>query len=113
MSMGMEGVAPIVTGAPEGGVAAGAQDLSQKLDELDAVIWRDGGMDPIEQRLISAWFMKQQMKIQATQQQQAQAAGGDPAAAGQQFTPTQRVPGGSEEPYSMSGAPQQAPDEGY
>ena len=72
-------VGPTMEAAPPD---ARAENLEELLQKVDALIWRDGGIDEHEMRVIGAFYQMQQDKILAMQQQAAQAAPGDPAMAG-------------------------------
>jgi hypothetical protein len=58
------------------------QTLEELLMQADAMIWRDGGMDEEEMRVVRAWYEMQQQKIMAMAEQQAAGAQGGPAPAG-------------------------------
>jgi len=53
-------------------------DLQGALAMVDSIVWRDGGMDPEEQRLLMAWFQSTMMKAQAVQQAAQQGQGAPP-----------------------------------
>jgi hypothetical protein len=70
------GLTPAAEGPPGLMVQPGAdqqpQDLDGALSMVESIIFRDGGMDPNEQRVFLAWVQKIITTAQALQQQSMQ-----------------------------------------
>lgn len=68
----LEGPYPLSVGAPPDQQPV---DLDGALAMVDSIVWRDGGMDELEQQKLMGWFQQLMMKARAAAMAAAQGQG--------------------------------------